>query len=118
MTNFLISECPKEFFEALLKDILRYGTWTIDQFMDMRNDEHRHRIYFKDTTEPEGFKDIDPYDDSLWTETAWQFALPGVRGQPSDGWRVHGFIVDEMFHIVWLDPLHKLDPTKITNYGA
>jgi len=77
--------------------------------MDMDNQEHRHRLYFKDTAEPNGFAEIDPSDEELWTETAWQFALPGERGQPSGGWRVHGFIVDDMFHIVWLDPMHKLD---------
>ena len=77
--------------------------------MDMQNTEHRHVLYFKDTTEPDGFVGIDPSDEQLWTEAAWQFALPGVRGELSHGWRVHGFISDDMFHIVWLDPLHKLD---------
>jgi|ERR1700679_2985197 hypothetical protein len=107
--RFPITECPREFFDALLRDIVRYKDWTMDTFMDMDNQEHRHRLYFKDTAEPNGFAEIDPSDEELWTETAWQFALPGERGQPSGGWRVHGFIVDDMFHIVWLDPMHKLD---------
>jgi hypothetical protein len=78
--------------------------------MDMHNDQNRHMITFKETTEPDGFRTIDPSDEELWTDTPWQFAVPGVRGEPSGVWRVHGFITEEMFHIVWLDPQHRLYP--------
>src|SRR5580700_9918774 len=77
--KFPITECPKEFFEGLLKAILHFGTWTIDHFMDMENDQNRHLITFKETTEHEGFRTIDPSDEELWTDTPWQFAIPGVR---------------------------------------
>ena len=106
--RFPLSKCSEEFLSTLLRAIVDYRTWTFDQFMDMNNPDHRHRLNFKETAEPDGFSGIDPNDENLWTEEAWQFALPGVRGTPSGGWRVHGFIADDMFHVVWLDPEHKL----------
>jgi len=106
--KFPISACSKEFLQTLLCDIVRYGEWTVGHFKDMNNNEHRHLTNFKETSEPDGFSDIDPTGDDLWTEEAWQFALPGTYGEASAGWRIHGFIVDDMFHIVWLDPEHKL----------
>jgi hypothetical protein len=108
--RFPISACPKEYFDALFREILRYQTCLIDHFRDLKNEEKRHSTHFKDTVEKEGFPDIDPQDDDLWTDDAWQFALPGVRGTPSELWRVHGFISENIFHIVWLDPLHLLCP--------
>lgn len=74
----------------------------------MENDERRHLIDFKETYEPEGFSGIDPFGENVWTDEGWQFSLPGVRGEASGAWRVHGFIANDMFHIVWLDPEHKL----------
>jgi hypothetical protein len=106
--KFPLSSCSDKFLQALLREIVRYSNWTVDLFKDMNNVNHRHSTTFGETTEPEGFADIDPSDQELWTEEAWQFALPGERGTPSDAWRVHGFIMNNIFHVVWLDPDHKL----------
>ena len=38
-------------------------------------------------------------------EDAWQFSV----SRSSHG-RVHGFLIDEVFYIRWLDPEHNLDP--------
>ncbi len=92
-----------------MNEIIRYQSCSIDNFREMRNDNKRHPIYFTETTEKDGFAGIDAYEEDLWTDEAWQFALPGVYGTPSAGWRVHGFIVGSTFHIVWLDPCHRLD---------
>jgi hypothetical protein len=109
--RFPIAECTREYYEALLREILRYQQYTVDQFSDIPNPnpERRHPIYFVDTEEKDGFPGIDPSMEDLWTDDPWQFALPGERGTPSFGWRVHGFISENVFHIVWLDPCHKLD---------
>jgi hypothetical protein len=40
----------------------------------------------------------DDYD-----EEAWQFSLSS-----NEHGRVHGFVIDNVFYIVWLDPEHKL----------
>jgi|SRR5665213_243936 len=108
--RFPISACSREYFEALFREILRYQTCRIDDFRDLVNTEKRHTTYFKDTAEPDGFTGIDPLQEDLWTDDAWQFALPGERGTAAAAWRVHGFIADDIFYIVWLDPFHRLCP--------
>ncbi len=108
--KFPISACSRDYFEALFREILRYQTFSMDQFRDLKNAEKRHQTYFKDTSEPDGFTNIDPSQEELWTDDAWQFALPGERGAESERWRVHGFIADGSFYIVWLDPFHRLCP--------
>jgi hypothetical protein len=63
------------------------------------------------TTEPNGFAEIEPAQEgALWTDTPWQFGLWGAEGTTAGAFRVHGFIVEAVFYIVWLDPLHKLHP--------
>ena len=51
--RFPVSECNREYFEALLREILKYQSWTVDQFKDIPNPnpERRHPIYFADTEE-------------------------------------------------------------------
>ncbi|HEY0309059.1 MAG TPA: hypothetical protein VGB94_12930 [Acidobacteriaceae bacterium] len=106
--KFRISDCPRDFFEAFFRDIDYFQKFTVDAFTWSTPLEHRHPIPFKETTEPNGFPSIDPADDELWTDDAWQFGLRETSGTPSKTWRVHGFLAAEVFYVVWLDPLHKL----------
>ncbi|WP_109485033.1 hypothetical protein [Occallatibacter savannae] len=108
-TRFPLEQCSKEFHDALLRKILEYQTFTVDQFTqsDPRAGIRRHPIYFPETQEPEGFN-VDPTQVELWTDSAWQFGLPIPDGQ-DDLWRVHGFLAEETFYIVWLDPNHALN---------
>jgi len=110
--RFPIGRCPKEFFEALFREIARYQTFSVEAFQEACPAEHRHPIYFPGTAEPEGFPNIDPTSDDLWTDNSWQFGLsPDGKRYDGCGWRVHGFISEDVFYIVWFDPYHKLDPT-------
>lgn len=106
--KFSLSACSREYFEALFRQILRYQAFSMDQFRDSMNADKRHPIYFKNTSEPDGFTNPDPSLEDLWTDDAWQFALPGERGTESKKWRVHGFLADGIFYVVWLDPFHRL----------
>lgn len=116
--KFDIEECEAGFFIALFNEICRYQTFTVDQFKEPSPSEHRHSIYFPETTETDGFEGIDPSEDEgLWTEDHWQFGLRNGNGNYSPcPWRVHGFVDGDHFHIVWFDPCHRLDPTG--NHGA
>jgi hypothetical protein len=105
--KFPIDACCDQFFSALFKEIIRYQAFTVDAFKEPCSKEHRHPIYFPDTLEPAGFEGIDPSEDEeIWTDSAWQFALPGQTNEST--WRVYGFIDEDCFYIVWLDPLHAL----------
>lgn len=104
------STCTDAFFRALFETIQRYSTFTLDQFKEYDHQEHRRQIIFEDTTEPKGFP-IDPAAGEIWTDEPWQFAISRDRRAPQSQWRVHGFIAERVFYVVWLDPDHKLSKT-------
>jgi hypothetical protein len=80
--------------------------------MNQNNSAHRHVIDFDRTSERDGFIAAPGIDtDQLAFSEAWQFPVcPESRHEPECFWRVHGFIVDDVFFVVWLDPDHKLYP--------
>ena len=105
--RFVLRECDHSFFVALFEEITRYQQCTVDQFQESSPQDHRHPIFFENSRIPEGFPHIDPANDpELWTDSPWQFAVPGQEGEST--WRVHGFIDNVTFYIVWLDPQHRL----------
>jgi hypothetical protein len=59
-----------------------------------------HPIKWRETTEPNGFGI--PNEKELVT-VPYQFSL-----STNEHGRVHGFFIEDMFYIVWLDPNHNL----------
>jgi hypothetical protein len=49
-----------------------------------------------------GIRGWEEYD-----EDAWQFSISA-----NEHGRVHGFLIENVFYVVWLDPEHKLYPGK------
>jgi hypothetical protein len=107
--KFRPTDCCAEYFHKLFEMLQRYSTWTVEQFIDQNNQEHRHIIIFSDTTEPEGFQRIPKLDpDQFGFQEGWQFAV-----YPERRWnlyRAHGILIDDTFYIVWLDQEHNLYP--------
>jgi hypothetical protein len=99
--KFLITHCSEEFLRQLVHTIKEFSSWTVEQFCDANNRERRHVIWFTDTTEPDGFPNMDR--EQLAYHESWQFQLTRERD-----WRVHGILIDDTFYIVWLDPNHSL----------
>ncbi|HEU0055405.1 MAG TPA: hypothetical protein VFQ39_19595 [Longimicrobium sp.] len=62
-----------------------------------------HPIDFARTSEPAGFSHL---NEQLRAYPAYQFQLSVHTG------RVHGFFIDLVFHVVWLDPHHALYPGR------
>jgi hypothetical protein len=114
MTNpkFDPSKCSAEYFCRLLAVVQRFSTWTVAQFIDQSNKEHRHIIDFARTSEPDGFQNIPGLDpDQIGYADGWQFSVyPEV---PWSDLRAHGILIDDTFYIVWLDPEHKLFPKNL-----
>jgi hypothetical protein len=75
--------------------------------LELLRNRHRslrcHPIDWKDTSE-EGFGI--PNEEQL-VDTPYQFSLSS-----NEHGRVHGFFIDEVFYVVWLDPNHLLYPGK------
>ena len=113
-SKFRLQDCSQEFFVALLRKIREYSEYTEAAFTEGNNAANRHRNFWPDTSEPDGFLKI-PIQ--LASEYGWQFALdnPKVRHGSSDKWRVHGMLADSVFYVIWLDPLHQLCAKKARN---
>ena len=101
--KFLPSDCPHEFWPALMARLKLYSNLTVEVFLDQNNPDRRHIIHFAETTEPNGFVNVDT--EQLAYEEPWQFDLE--TWQP---WRIAGILVDDMFYIIWLDHSHSLYP--------
>jgi hypothetical protein len=98
--KFFFVHCERDFLEHLLTELARLSRGTVTDFCEYDNDRHSHAIIFEDTGEPHGFANL---GEQVEPEEYWQF---GIR--PDRRWRVHGFFIDSVFYIVWLDPLHNL----------
>jgi hypothetical protein len=62
-----------------------------------------HPIKWEDTSE-NGFGLL---NEEQLVDTPYQFSISANKHG-----RVHGFLIDEVFYIVWLDPGHLLYPAK------
>jgi hypothetical protein len=107
--KFQLTRCNVDFFRSLLERIRDYSGWTVDDFRDQNNHEHRHAIYFPETSETDGFVGVGLDADQIAYEEAWQFEL--TRQQD---WRVHGILIDDTFFVIWLDANHLLYPRLAT----
>lgn len=76
------------------------------KLMELLHDRTRalkfHSIDWNETSEPSGFSNL---NSQLRELTPYQFSLSS-----NEHGRVHGFILDNVFFIVWFDPGHKLYP--------
>jgi len=85
-----------------LKDI---SSLTAQELLINRSSTLRcHPIKWDDTSEKNGFGL--PNEEQL-VDTPYQFSLSS-----NEYGRVHGFFIDQIFYIVWLDPDHLLYPSK------
>jgi hypothetical protein len=98
--RFSVDSCTAEFWISLAKKIVEYSQWPVTLFEEQNNEDHRHIIDFTETCEPNGFSHLGT-DQLAYVET-WQFQVGIGR------WRVLGFLLDDVFYVVWLDPNHRL----------
>lgn len=102
--------CTPDYFQKLFETLRLFSTWRVEQFTDENNNEHRHWIYFPDTSEPQGFQNIPNVDsEQFGHELGYQFSV--CPDEPGSQWRAHGILIDDTFFLVWLDPEHHLFPT-------
>jgi hypothetical protein len=101
------SESDSDYFHTLISRLKTVGQMSVKQFKTC------HAVYYKplrahpiDWSHPKivktgfGIPQRDDFD-----EAGWQFSV-----SKAEHGRVHGFLIDTTFHVVWLDPLHKLYP--------
>ena len=99
--KFSIAGCGENYLEKLLLRLKDLSTIQVDEFLSSRSPSLRaHEIDWKNTTEPNGFTNLNAY---LREKTAFQFEISA-----NEYGRVHGFLINRVFYIVWLDPHHNL----------
>ncbi|MEK7655613.1 MAG: hypothetical protein AAB386_02960 [Patescibacteria group bacterium] len=99
--KFLFSNQEKEYFLKLIERMKSISGMTRQEMISQNTRALRcHNIEFSDSKVSEstfGVKGEDVDDD------AWQFQISSnAHG------RVHGYFIENVFYIVWLDPKHEL----------
>ncbi|MBR8828412.1 MAG: hypothetical protein DSM107014_11030 [Gomphosphaeria aponina SAG 52.96 = DSM 107014] len=99
--KFSIAGCGYSYLEKLLLRLKDVSSIRYDDFVNMRSSSLRsHKITWEETTEPDGFTNL---NSQLREQTAFQFEISA-----NEHGRVHGFLLNRIFYIVWLDPHHNL----------
>lgn len=102
-SKFCYKEKSSTYFCKVIARLKHICVWTPVQSKTNRNPALRcHPIEWKDPNVTEDCFGI-PNEEDLVGGEAYQFSVSGNKYG-----RIHGFFVAEIFHIVWLDPDHKL----------
>jgi hypothetical protein len=97
------SQNLNKYFPVLIDRLKYISGMTLSDFMTNKCKTLRNHTHNWDkTSEPQGYKQL---SDSLQQSQPWQFCLSA-----NEHGRVHGFIISDVFYIVWLDPNHALYP--------
>lgn len=103
--KFSFAAQDSAYFCKVLERLKDLSTLTEREFIADRGATLKsHPIDWLYTSEPEGFTHL---NDQLRDYTPYQFAV-----SRNEHGRVHGFFIGNVFHVVWLDPHHRLYPGK------
>ena len=96
-----------EYFQKFLERIKELSREKVSSLTNRKADRalRFHPIDFgEDRVSKDGFgvAGWEEYDDD-----AWQFSL-----SKTENGRVHGFLIENVFYVVWLDPRHRLYPKE------
>lgn len=99
--KFSVRDRDPNYFTAFLERLRDLSTLTAPEVKMNRSQSLRcHPIKWRETTEPNGFGI--PNEQELVT-IPYQFSL-----STNEHGRVHGFFIEDVFYIVWLEPNHNL----------
>ena len=99
--KFQLNDRDFNYYLALFNRLKEACKLTCAQFLNNRTKTWRtHPIDWDDTTEPSGFSHL---NSQLRDLPAWQFNI-----SRDEHGRVHGFVIDDVFYLIWFDPKHEL----------
>jgi hypothetical protein len=99
--KFGFNHKDSRYFESVLVRLRDLSKLTVPEIINNRSKSLRcHLITWKDTTEPDGFGI--PNEEEI-VGSAYQFQISS-----NEHGRVHGFFIENVFYIVWLDSNHNL----------
>jgi hypothetical protein len=95
------SAFPTGYTRTLMERLRDLSSWTVSRFQGKYDKALRNHTHdWPRTTRPDGFANL---NEQLQAYPAWQFQLSSNQHG-----RVHGFIIDNTFYVIWLDVDHKL----------
>ncbi len=99
--------CPKAFADGYTQTLMcrmrDISTWTVQEFITPKGKAVRnHTIAWPETSRPDGFAHLPEQYEAY---QAYQFTLTA-----NEHGRVHGFLMNDTFQVVWLDCNHRLYP--------
>lgn len=100
-SKFHYAQRDATYFCKVIGRLSALCNFTVQEFHADRSPAMRaHPIAWESTSEPAGFAHL---NEQLRSSTPFQFAVSAnLHG------RIHGFFVDHVFFVVWLDPDHSL----------
>jgi hypothetical protein len=99
-TKFQLTGKGNEYLGAFLDKMKLLCTMRVTEMLSGGKSTRCHVIDFDDTTEPNGFSKL---PEQLRDLRAIQFMIA-----KNEHGRVHGFVIGNVFHVVWFDPEHNL----------
>lgn len=89
------------YFLKVLERLKHVSTVKVNDFISGTNRTLRnHRINWEDTTQKDGFSHL---NEQYHAYPPYQFSVSA-----NEYGRIHGFIIGNVFHVVWLDPNHSV----------
>ena len=99
--KFCFTSQGADYFGKVLDRLKSLSHLTTSEFISDRSAALKsHPIDWRHTSEPEGFTHL---NEQFQSYTPYQFAV-----SRNEHGRVHGFFIGNVFHVVWLDPHHRL----------
>ena len=97
-----------KFYNDFIKKIQEYSTHKnfkkhISDNGTYRDTNHIHQIDWGDSRIREScFTNLNPNEMEQIKDDCWQLGINSTT------FRIHGYFVDDVFYVVWLDPMHEL----------
>lgn len=101
--DFSLDHSEDGYTKTLLSRLKGLSGMTISEFRHNKG-LRAHPIDFSGTAHKKGFSHL---NEQLRDKEPWQFQLTSNKHG-----RVHGLLIAEIFYVIWLDPDHRLFPTK------
>lgn len=99
--KFALSKCGDGYLDKFLLRLKDVSAFRISEVISNRSQALRcHVIVWSETSEPNGFICL---NEQLRQMEARQFEITA-----NEHGRVHGFLLDDVFYVVWIDPEHLL----------
>ena len=104
--KFTLDKCQSGYLQHFFERLKSIGLHTEKQLRTDRSLQrglHSHPLDFSTTSEPGGFGVMK----DRWDGNAWQIGVT-----VNEHGRLHGFLEDGVFYLVWIDAEHLLYPKK------